>query len=80
MKKINMLLLVLALFSVNVVVAQKNVKWVDAQSLTHLGKLCKTTNPYHRVEVANYPELNTREAQLLRKSAGESIVFETNST
>ena len=80
MKKINMLLLVLALFSVNVVVAQKNVKWIDAQSLTHLGKLCKTTNPYHRVEVANYPELNKREAQLLRKSAGESIVFETNST
>ena len=79
MKKINILLLALALLSVNVVVAQKSVKWVDAQTLTHLGKLCQTANPYHRIEVANYPELNKREAQLLRKSAGQSILFETNS-
>ena len=74
-----LMLLALAVVSTGAM-AQKNVKWVDAQSLTHLGKLCQTTNPYHRVEVANYPELNKTESRLLRKSAGESIVFETNST
>ena len=79
MKKLSLLLLALVVMATGAM-AQKNVKWVDAQSLTHLGKLCKTTNPYHRVEVANYPELNSRESQLLRKSAGESIIFETNST
>ena len=79
MKKLTLLLLALVLLCGGAM-AQKNVKWVDAQSLTHLGKLCKTTNPYHRVEVANYPELNKTESRLLRKSAGESIVFETNST
>ncbi len=79
MKKLSLLLIAL-LVVCSGATAQKNVKWVDAQSLTHLGKLCKTTNPYHRVEVSSYPELNQREAQLLRKSAGESILFETNST
>ena len=79
MKKLTLLLLALVMVCGGAM-AQKNVKWVDAQSLTHLGKLCKTTNPYHRVEVANYPELNKTESRLLRKSAGEFVVFETNST
>ena len=78
MKKITLLLLAMAMVCTGAM-AQKNVKWVDAQSLTHLGKLCQTTNPYHRVEVANYPEFNSTESRLLRKSAGESIIFETNS-
>lgn len=78
MKKLNTLLLALVLLCTNAV-AQDNVKWVDAQSLTHLGKLCKTTNPYHRVELASYPEFNKTEARLLRNAAGESILFETNS-
>lgn len=79
MKRLTLLLLALVMMS-GTAMAQKDIKWVDAQSLTHLGKLCQTTNPYHRVEVANYPELNKTESRLLRKSAGESIVFETNST
>ena len=54
--------------------------YVDAQRLTHLGKLCKTTNPYHRVEVEAYPELTAREAALLKYTAGEAILFETNSS
>lgn len=78
MKKFSLLLIALMVVCTGAM-AQKDVKWVDAQSLTHLGKLCQTTNPYHRIEVANYPELNKREAQLLRKSAGQSILFETNS-
>lgn len=55
------------------------IKYVDAQTLTHMGKLCKTTNPYHRVEVEAYPELNSTEANLLRNTAGEALLFETDS-
>ena len=33
------------------------IKYVDALTLTHFGKLCKTSNPYNRVEVDDYPEL-----------------------
>ena len=54
--------------------------FVDAQTLTHLGKLCKTTNPYHRVEISQYPDLTPKEAELLRYPSGEAILFETNST
>lgn len=57
-----------------------DIKYVDAQTLNHAGKMCKTTNPYHRVEVSKYmPEMNATEARLLRYSAGESIMFETDS-
>lgn len=55
------------------------VKYVDAQSLTFLGKMCQTTNPYHRVEVAAYPSLNKTEATLLRDASGLAVMFETNS-
>ena len=79
MKKLMLMLLALAVVSTGAM-AQKNVKWTDAQSLNHIGKLCKTTNPYHRVELANYPEFNKTEARLLRNSAGQMIAFETNST
>ena len=71
-------ILVLAMFAVtNKAVA---VKYVNAQDLTFLGKLCETTNPYHRVEVADYKSLNSTEATLLRDASGLAVVFETNST
>lgn len=56
------------------------INCVDAQKLNHIGKMCKTTNPYNRVEVDNYPELNKKEATLLRYCSGEAILFETNAT
>lgn len=56
------------------------VKYVDAQKLTFLGKMCQTTNPYHRVEVAAYPALNTTEKTLLCDASGLAVMFETNST
>ena len=55
------------------------IKYVDAQKLTFLGKMCQTTNPYHRVEVAAYPALNTTEKTLLRDASGLAVMFETNS-
>lgn len=68
-------------FVLNVAAAEKaKINYVDALSLTHTGKMCKTTNPYHRVEVANYPELLKKEADLLKMSAGQAILFETDAT
>ena len=56
------------------------LRYVDAQTLTHLGKLFKTTNPYHRVELSQYPDLTPKESELLSYPSGEAILFETNST
>ena len=58
--------------------AQKNIEWTDAQKLNHTGKMCKTKNPYNRVEVNDYPELNKTEANLLKTCAGQAIMFETD--
>lgn len=60
--------------------AKPKINYVDAQTLTHLGKMCETTNPYHRVEVSRYDELNKTEKNLLITAAGEFIAFETDAT
>ena len=56
------------------------VNYVNATELTMLGKLCKTTNPYHRVEVANVKGILEKEAKLLKMSSGLAIAFKTNAT
>ena len=56
------------------------VDYVDATQLTLLGKLCETTNPYHRVEVESVPELTKGEARLLRQTSGLAIAFKTNAS
>ncbi len=56
----------------------KSVNYVDAMQLTLIGKLCKTTNPYHRVETADVVGITKKEADLLRMSSGLAIVFKTN--
>ncbi len=79
MKRLLSLSLVLVAFSAVAANAGKpSIKYVDAQTLTHIGKMGKTTNPYNRVEVADYPEFNRTEALLLTYCAGEAILFETD--
>ena len=56
------------------------VDYVDATQLTILGKLCETTNPYHRVEVATIPELNKSESRLLRQTSGLAVAFKTDAS
>ena len=56
------------------------IDFVDATQLTMVGKLCETTNPYHRVEVEKYPEFNKTEANLLKMASGLAIAFSTNAT
>ena len=79
MKKFILLVASFAL-TLGVTTAQTGVNYVDAQSLTHIGKMCQTTNPYHRVEVDNYPELNKTEKNLLITASGQAICFETDAT
>ena len=72
-----------AAFVVSVSAAPKKevpVTYVDATSLTMLGKLCKTTNPYHRVEVETVEGISKGEAKLLKMSSGLAIAFKTNAT
>ena len=57
---------------------EPKVKYVNATELTLIGKLCETTNPYHRVEVANVEGISKSEANLLKMSSGLAIVFKTD--
>ena len=54
--------------------------YINATELTMIGKLCETTNPYHRVEVANVEGISKTEARLLKQASGLAIVFKTNAT
>ena len=81
------LLLIGLLFTIIEVSMAGTIKYVDAATLTIAGKLSKTTNPYHRAEVSEYPSLKhgrsrtgkPLEGSLLRMSTGVMVVFETNS-
>ena len=83
MKKV-LLALVCAVLVLSVSAAPKKkapkIDYVNATELTLLGKLCETTNPYHRVETANIPELTKGEARLLRMSSGLAVAFKTDAT
>ena len=77
------LAVVCAALSVSVSVAQKKapkLDFVNATELTLLGKLCETTNPYHRIEVASVPELTKSEARLLCQTSGLAIAFKTDAS
>ena len=84
MKRILMAVICAAMV-VSVATAQKKksapkVDYVDATELTLLGKLCETTNPYHRVEVANIEGITKTEATLLKTASGLAIAFKTDAT
>ena len=83
MKRILMALVCAALV-VSVSAAPKKkapkVDYVNATELTMLGKLCETTNPYHRVETANVEGISKTEARLLRMSSGLVVAFKTDAT
>ena len=70
---------------VSVATAQKKksapkVSYVDATELTLVGKLCETTNPYHRVEVADVEGITKTESNLLKQASGLAIAFKTDAT
>ena len=59
---------------------EQKVNYVDATELTMLGKLCKTTNPYHRVEVEKVEGISNSEAKLLKMASGLAVAFKTDAT
>lgn len=61
----------------------KNIEYVytEATQLTHIGKLCTDTpNPYHRVDTVRFKGFTKGENQQMRSSAGQAVLFRTNST
>lgn len=82
MKRIFMAVACLALIASVSAAPKKEVAldYVNATELTMLGKLCQTTNPYHRVETENIPDITKTEARLLRMASGLAIAFKTNAT
>ena len=83
MKKI-LMALVCASLVVSVSAAPKKkapkVDYVNATELTLMGKLCETTNPYHRVEVANVEGITKSEANRLKLASGLAVAFKTNAS
>ncbi|MCD0488196.1 SGNH/GDSL hydrolase family protein [Pedobacter sp. MC2016-14] len=60
--------------------AQKNATYVNAESLTIIGKSMATANVYDRADTSKYSTLPARVKQLLTNTAGVAISFTTNST
>lgn len=54
-------------------------KYIDAENLTLINKLCDTEHRYRRVDTDKYPDLTKKEASLLQQSAGHIIAFRTDS-
>lgn len=82
MKHLKVLLILSVAFAATLTTlsAQEGVDFVDATSLNIIGKAFETTNPYHRVEVSLYPELNDAERDKVCHSSGLKVMFHTNST
>ena len=53
--------------------------FTEASSLTLIGKIMPTPNPYHRVDTARYKGFTKGENYQVRCSAGLAVVFRTNS-
>lgn len=71
---------VLALFLLPTVLQAQNLKYIDAQNLTMVGKIKQTPAYYHRLDTTQYSNLPTKVKFLATHSAGLAIGFKTNST
>lgn len=61
--------------------ADENLKYVDAQTLTLVGKAMPTpANVYHRVDVEKYGNMPKRVKNLFTYPAGLAVSFKTNSS
>jgi hypothetical protein len=79
------LLLTLSLFFSPVTHANHNLtdndaKFINADSLTWVGKASNTKTIYHRVDTAIYKKMPQKVKSLFTNSAGIAIAFTTNST
>lgn len=76
--------IVLLIFNVFSVIAFSQTdtdrQFIDASSLTIIGKALPTSNQYHRIDTAVYKGMTSSENQQARCSAGLALTFKTNST
>lgn len=87
MKRINLFrtLLLFALTPIAALVAsaaeKPEMKFVNARDLTIINEAQPGSGApaYRRINVANYPGLNKKQAELLNQSAGITVLFKTNS-
>lgn len=56
-----------------------NFDYVEASSLTMVGKVMPTPNPYHLVDTTLYKSFTEEEKSQVRLSAGLAVAFKTNS-
>ncbi len=59
--------------------ATSETKYVDAATLTLVNKAHPTTQPFHRVEVADFPDLSKTVRLYYTFSTGVAVVFRTDS-
>ena len=75
-----LLLVVSVLFPVSTKAANSpKMKYTDALSLTMVGKLMDTPNPYHRVDTVKYKGFTAGENRQVRMTTGMAIAFKTDS-
>lgn len=82
MKKIILIALALVIGLGASAQTPKNVKYkfTEGYELTHAGKLMDTPNPYHRIDTVKYKGFTKGENTQVRCSAGQTILFKTNSS
>lgn len=77
------IILIIAVFF-NAFIAQgqdtKDIHFIDASSLTFIGKALPTAFPYHRIDTMIYKGFTKSENQQARCPAGMALVFQTNAS
>lgn len=58
----------------------KKFYFTEAASLTMVGKMMPTTNPYHRIDTMKYKGFLAKEVRQIQCPTGMAIAFKTNST
>ena len=54
------ILAIICVASFSFAIAAPELNYVEASDLSLLGKMCPTTNPYHRLDVDKYPEFTNK--------------------
>ena len=73
------LLLLFSFTALSQITAPKDCRYVEASSLTMVGKLLPTANPYHRLTEDRYEGFTAAELRRLSFPAGLAVAFKTNS-
>ena len=61
-------------------VQAQSYRFMEASTLTMVGKLLPTTNPYHRVDTEKFKGFTPKEQMQVSCSSGLAVAFSTNST